>query len=324
MADIEIYQYPPELFSLLVDTIPLLARSKKDVLTFFRGAGMTPTMMIDIEEQFATDKASLNKYDMTRRLLSTLNEAGDRALTARRELLKRVVQFEDFTRCWEKDVLPAKGLVAEIQRVVQVKDSFTRMAHARDQEVQARHAERQEGLSAALDASRARREKIAAAKSKLFALFSETDAQKRGKDLEAALNALFDAYGVLIAEDFRRKGGGDSGVVEQIDGVVEVAGQLYLVEMKWWASNLGAAELSPHVSRLMMRSGVAGIFISNSDYTPSAIELANDVLQQRVLVLCTLREIVLLLERDGDLLEFLAAKVRAAKLNRMAFREIAG
>ena len=38
----------------------------------------------------------------------------------------------------------------------------------------------------------------------------------------------------------------------------------------------------------------------------------------------TLREIVLLLERDGDLLEFLATKVRAAKLNRMAFKEIAG
>lgn len=324
MTNIEIYQYPPELFSLLVDTIPLLARSKKDVLTFFRGAGMTPTMMIDVEEQLAADRASLNKYDMTRRLLTTLNEAGDRALSARRELLKRVVQFEDFTRCWEKDVLPAKGLVAEVQRVVQVKDSFTRMAQARDQEVQARHAERREGLSAALNANRARREKIATTKSKLFALFGEADAQKRGKDLEAALNALFDAYGVLVAEDFRRKGGGDSGVVEQIDGVVEVAGQLYLVEMKWWASNLGAAELSPHVSRLMMRSGVGGIFISNSDYTPSAIELANDVLQQRVLVLCTLREIVLLLERDGDLLEFIGAKVRAAKLNRMAFKEIAG
>jgi hypothetical protein len=36
-ADIT-FHFPPELFSLLVDTVPLLNRSKKDVLTFFRGA----------------------------------------------------------------------------------------------------------------------------------------------------------------------------------------------------------------------------------------------------------------------------------------------
>jgi hypothetical protein len=52
------------------------------------------------------------------------------------------------------------------------------------------------------------------------------------------------------------------------------------------------------------------------------LELADGVLQQRVLILCTLREIVSLLEREGDLVEFIRAKVRAAKLNRMAFKEI--
>jgi hypothetical protein len=92
--------------------------------------------------------------------------------------------------------------------------------------------------------------------------------------------------------------------------------------MKWWATNLGHQELAPHVSRLMMRAGVSGIFISSSDYTPSALELADGVLQQRVLILCTLREVVSLLEREGDLVEFIRAKVRAAKLNRMAFKEI--
>ena len=37
----EIYHYPPELFNLLVDTIPLLFRSKKDVLLFFKGSGVS-------------------------------------------------------------------------------------------------------------------------------------------------------------------------------------------------------------------------------------------------------------------------------------------
>lgn len=318
----DVFHYPPELFSLLVDTIPLLARSKRDVITFIRGAGMKASAMIDVEEQFTNDPSSISKYEITRRLLTILNEGGDQTLAARRELLKRVVQFEDFSRCWEKDVLPAKGLVAEIQRVINVKDSFTRMTQAKDHEIKARQAQHQEGLSAAAEAARARREKIAAAKDKLFSLFAQTDAQRRGKELERALNALFNAYGILVAEDFRRTGAANAGVLEQIDGVVEIGSELFLVEMKWWSESLGAAELSPHVSRLMMRAGVSGMFISNSDYTASALQLANDVLLQRVLILCTLKEIVLLLEREGDFIEFVAAKVRAAKLNRMAFKEI--
>jgi len=36
-----IHHYPPELFNLLVDTIPLLFRSKMDVVIFFLGAGVS-------------------------------------------------------------------------------------------------------------------------------------------------------------------------------------------------------------------------------------------------------------------------------------------
>lgn len=34
------FHYPPELFNLLVDTIPVLNRSKKDILLFFKGLGL--------------------------------------------------------------------------------------------------------------------------------------------------------------------------------------------------------------------------------------------------------------------------------------------
>lgn len=36
----EQFHYPPEIFNLLVDTIPLLCRSKRDVIGFFQGAGV--------------------------------------------------------------------------------------------------------------------------------------------------------------------------------------------------------------------------------------------------------------------------------------------
>lgn len=322
MSYADVYHFPPELFQQLVDVLPLLTKSKKDLVLFFRGAGMTASMTFDIEEELATDRNAINKYDMTRRLLTRLNEAGDAALTIRRQLVRRVVEFEDFSRCYENNALQARGLVAEVQRVVNVKDSFTRMNLAREeaeQKVQAVYSAQRE---AEAQAKRQRHTRIAEAKAELFSLFLESDPHKRGKAVEVALNRLFAAYEILVAEDFRRKGMAGEGVLEQIDGVVEVDKELYLVEMKWWAGALGAEALAPHVSRLMMRAGVSGLYISSSDYTASALELADSVLQQRVLVLCTLQEIVALLEREGDLADFIRAKVRAAKLNRMAFKKI--
>ena len=49
------YHYPPELFQLLVDTIPRLCRSKRDVLIFFRGAGVKTYMLAELEERLARD-----------------------------------------------------------------------------------------------------------------------------------------------------------------------------------------------------------------------------------------------------------------------------
>jgi restriction system protein len=247
-----------------------------------------------------------------------MNEGGDALLAARRELLKRVTQFEDFTRCYDSEVMKAKGFVAEVRRVVNVKDSFTRMSQERDREAETRRVEQQ----AKARAVRERRERIEQAKRDLSALFGETDAHRRGKGLEAAMNGLFRAYDVHVAEDFRRKGGGKSGVVEQIDGVVEIESQMYLAEIKWWATPLGPAEVSPHISRLLLRSGVSGIFVSSSDYTPAALEMCRDFLQQRIIVLCTLREVMDVLNREVDLLAMLRAKIRAAKLDRNPFKEV--
>jgi len=313
------FQYPPDLFALLVDAIPVLCKSKKDVLLFFRGAGVPAELVSDIELQLKQDRQSVGKYDSARTILTRMNEGGDALLTARRELLKRVTEFEDFSRCYDSDVMKAKGLVAEVRRIINVKDSFTRMSQERDREIEARRLEQQEKIKAA----RERREKVATAKGDLFALFGETNPHRRGKALEAVLNGLFRAYDVLVAEDFRRKGGDDTGIMEQIDGVIEIDTQMFLVEMKWWDSHLGPEEVSPHISRLMLRSGVGGIFISSSDYTPAALSMCRDFLQQRVLVLCSLREIVDVLNREGDLVSMLRAKIRAAKLDRNPFKEIA-
>lgn len=132
------YHYPPELFQLLVEAIPRLCRGKRDVLLFFRGAGVPPRMYKDVEQQLSTNPESVKKFAITRTVLSRLNEAGEITLGERREVLKRVVECEDFSTCWPSDQLEAKGLVAQIQRVVGVKDSFTRMRQERETELRMR------------------------------------------------------------------------------------------------------------------------------------------------------------------------------------------
>lgn len=315
------FQYPPELFSQLVDAIPLLCKSKKDTLLFFRGAGMIPSMMQEVEAALKADRAALNKFEIARRLLARLNELGDATLTVRRELLRRVVEFEDFTRCWEADVMKAKGLVAEIQRTVNVKDSFTRMQQARDHEIEAARIERERQRQSDLATIRARQESLDAVKKKLFSLFSENDPHQRGKSLEFALNNLFRAYNILVEEDFRRLSESGS-TLEQIDGVIEIDEETYLVEMKWWSAKMGPTEISQHFSRIFLRSGVSGIFISNTGYTQSALDSCRDFLQHHLMILCTLQEIVNLIEREGDLISFFRSKIRSAKLHKNPFKEI--
>lgn len=312
------FHYPPELMNLLIDTIPLLNRSKNDVFLFFRGAGVSNQLVQQPYQQWQRDKNSINKYEIVREVLSKLNEKGEVCLRERREVLKRVVEFESFSSCWPADHLKALGLVAEIQKVVNVKDSFTRMTKEREAERQGRIAQ----IKAEHEMVRKKEEQIIKIKDELFALFSETNPQKRGKVLEGILNRLFKANGVLVREAFTLVGDDDEGVVEQIDGVVEMVGHMYFVEMKWWNKPLGRAEVSEHLVRVYTRAEGRAIIISASNFTAPAISVCKDALQQKVIVLCTLQELVMLLEQKGDLVEFFKKKVQAAIADRNPFIEV--
>src|SRR5258708_3697626 len=117
------FHYPHELTELLIETIPLLSKGKKGVLLFFKGAGVADTMTADLLARVESTPKDINKYEIARTVLTRINERGEPTLRQRREILKRVTEFEDFSTCWAGDQLKAKGLVAEIRRVVNVKDS---------------------------------------------------------------------------------------------------------------------------------------------------------------------------------------------------------
>jgi restriction system protein len=312
------YHYPPELFQLLVDAIPRLFRAKNDVLLFFRGAGVERRIYQDLEQQLLLDRNSVNKFEITRKILSRLNEAGESSLRERREVLKRVVEFDDFSTCWPNDQLEAKGLVAQIQKVTNRKDSFTRMKQEREAELSKHRAEKEREA----EVRQRKREDFELVKQDFYRLFGSVDSHQRGKLLEGVLNRLFGVSGVLVREAFVRVDTPGEGVVEQIDGVIELDGEIYLVEMKWHKDPIGVGEVSPHLVRVFSRGASRGVFISYTGYTPGAITTCKESLSKMVIVLCTLDEFVEIFEREHDVKEILRAKVRASVVDKEPYKKV--
>ncbi|MFD9634258.1 restriction endonuclease [Streptomyces violascens] len=181
------------------------------------------------------------------------------------------------------------------------------MSHARDDERAARAAE--------LERLARRRAEFQALRGRLAELFNKPDPRKRGTALEGVLNDVFKTEGVLIREAFVLRD--EYGhVAEPIDGALEMDGSQYLVEIKWWGEPVEITAMSRRLVRVYGRSEVRALFISTSGFTGPAITESERALNQRVIVLGELREIVLLLEQEGNVADWLREKVRIAQLDR--------
>jgi restriction system protein len=156
-----------------------------------------------------------------------------------------------------------------------------------------------------------------ALKKNFAALFAILNPQQRGKRSEEVFNELFALGDILVRQAFTLSGEAGEGVIEQIDGLVDIDGRLFLVEMKWWKTPVGRAEAASHLVRLYGRPEAHGVFISASGYTDAAVAVCREaLLQSKVVVLCDLKEIALLIEREADVREFLRKKIQAAIVDR--------
>lgn len=315
----DVFHYPPDLFELLVEVIARLNKGKKGVVLFLRGAGVEEADLVEVDRIVRTSPNAINKFEIARNVLAKVNARGDSGIRPRREIIKRVVDFEDFSLCWPEDQLKARGLVAAVREAVNKKDSFTRMKQERDA-VQEQYQARQRAERAAAAEKRIAIEAVSA---RLSALFPMNDKpQIRGKLLEGVLADLFRIYGIPVVEDVRRKDPDTAVVLEQLDGVIELDGAIHIIEMKWLNGPVGVSEFFPHLSRLFLRANAHGIFISSAGFTDPVIKECTAALTQKTMVLCSLHEIVMLLQRQDDLREFFKAKFRAAVIEKNPFFQI--
>lgn len=284
------YRYPPELLELLIDTIPLLSRSKLGVLDLFRGCGVPEELLADLRRRVAAEPESIKKYVIARTVLSRINERGDSAVALRHEVVRRVIEFEDFSTCWPDDRDRAELQVGRVRRAVQARQAITRPGQGEER--------------------RALRERLAA-------LPGMADPRQRGVAFEALLNDIFRLDGLSVREAFTLQS--PSGQVgEQVDGLVVLDGHPILVEAKWRAGRLGVEDVSRHLVRVYSRPpGVLGLIVSASGFAPTAVEECRRALAQRVIMLAEADELLTLLGSPGaSLAAWLSAKLLAASVDR--------
>lgn len=311
------WHYPPDFLSRMIDTIPLLVKSKVELLGFFKGAGVSEDVLGPMRTRVAQDRSSVNMYEITRHVLFAVNEiTGDEGLRVRREIVKRVTQFSAFENCYPNNVLKARGGVQFLSEYVRDRNTSARLDEHHHREL-AKHIADSERKRDEIVKRRQVRSEIAR---DLGALFSAQNASLRGKRLESVLNRLFRHDGVLVREAFVLTSPSGNGITEQIDGVIEFDGNPYLVEMKWFAEPLGVHDVSDHMTRVFSRAQSRGICIANPGYTRPAIEKVRDFLRDAPFILCDLEEVVRILDAETTVGDWLRPKIQAAIVDRNPYK----
>jgi exodeoxyribonuclease VII small subunit len=127
-----------------------------------------------------------------------------------------------------------------------------------------------------------RREQLEKIYKDLCALFSVSNPRERGLFLEDLVNRLFKTGGILIRESFRRAGEVGQGIIEQIDGVVDLDGEIYLVEMKWLKDKVGIGDVSQHLVRVFTRGSSFEAALHRLEEVLESLEHGNLNLEESV------------------------------------------
>jgi hypothetical protein len=136
-----------------------------------------------------------------------------------------------------------------------------------------------------------------------FLQISSLPPHDRGYALEKFLHNLFDAYRFNPRPSFRIVG-------EQIDGSIEFAHEIYLIEAKWQAEPITQADLAVLDSRVSGHSQIGrGIFITAGCFSPDGIT-AYERLRPSAMIGIDGQDLFYLLERALPLAEILRRKLR--------------
>jgi hypothetical protein len=138
-----------------------------------------------------------------------------------------------------------------------------------------------------------------------FTNLEATDPHLRGFEFEKFLKNLFEDFGLSPHSSFRIVG-------EQIDGSLQLDGEIYLVEAKWQKKPLGNSELLTFCGKVGGKSTWArGLIISYSGFSDDAL-IAFSRGRATNIIAMTGQDLYFILEGRMSLIEALRQKVRRA------------
>ena len=280
------FHFPPDLFNILVDTIPRLNKTKKDLLLFFQNVGVPSTYLQPYYLLLKTNRSQFKKFDVTREVLATLNEQTEKMLGVRRKLLQRIVEFDSFETCYPNDKDRAKANVSDIQKIVKLKDTVTKYENYLSREQSEKIQEKQKVIDKLCQS----RKHFVDLEQRFAQLFSIQNPQERGKKLEQVLNDIFMYFKIGIKEDF----------------------VIYDDERE--KEPLGVDKVARFMSRLLVRKNVDGIIVSYASFTETAILTAKEALAISVLALVDLKDIYDVLNQKKDIGDFFSELIKNVKL----------
>jgi hypothetical protein len=136
--------------------------------------------------------------------------------------------------------------------------------------------------------------------------------RETGNSLADAMNGVFGMEGIRVGEPFGPLVGGGEAVFRSIQGLVEIDSIPYYVEVTRSKAPLDVQDVSSYLGRVFGYGHSGGILISTSGFTRSAVEICQEAILDRTVVLCELEEIVTVLKQNGSLWGLLKAKIVAA------------
>jgi|GEM_PF-6979228 len=134
MSDGVLGHLRPDLIQKMVDAITNLVWGKQQVIDLFRNAGVPDRLLQDFQQQVIRDKDSVKKPIMIRTILQRMNDAGDSAdaVRMRREVVRRVIEWKNYSTCQPNCEDIARGAVASVQEIVDMYDFITEIRQERD------------------------------------------------------------------------------------------------------------------------------------------------------------------------------------------------
>jgi hypothetical protein len=286
----------PEAYPALADALSVIYWRKWHLRRFLQAEfASVPGLMAGIDWLAQPKRASVGQ--LVDRLITS--EARYRDLII--ELMVAVASFEDFSHLQREEdsvakVAEARAAVARMRRFVLRHTELTAEREAA--------AARRVAAAAAAQAHQESTGRLAFLRLRLYALEAETDAQRRGLQLEQLLYDLFRFFDLDPRGPFVLRG-------EQIDGAFSFDTDDYLLEARWRRQQAAPADLAVFQHKVMSKTHrTSGLFVSMSGFTTAAVEKFTGV--GTCLLLAEGFDLIAVLEDRIDLGELLIRKRRHA------------